>query len=409
MGAWSPLRIGARALAMGFALTTAGAGCNDWQTPADAESASEAERGGSGGQGGATPIYPPDPKGLHVVKNQIQDDTGRVIVLHGVNRSGTEYACVNGSGIFDGRFDEASIQAMLTWHINAVRIPLNETCWLGINGVSPELSGERYQAAIESYVNLLHKYRLTPILELHWTAQGSKRAVELQPMPDADHAPTFWAQVATRFRDDTGVVFEMFNEPFPDQNRDTDAAWTCWRDGCLATPWAPAMGVTPESYQATGMQALVTAVRSTGATHLILLGGVQYSNGLSQWQKYKPADPLGNLAAAWHIYNFNSCNNSACWQSVLSAPSALGQSFPIVATEIGEDDCDNKFVNPLMNALEEHGSGYLAWSWNTSQACTPKTAESSGNPWPLVTDYTSGTPSGPYAQAIKDRFLLGSH
>ena len=56
------------------------------------------------------------------------------MLLHGVNRSGTEYQCIKSGTIFDGPSAEASVRAMTTWPINTVRIPLNESCWLGING-----------------------------------------------------------------------------------------------------------------------------------------------------------------------------------------------------------------------------------------------------------------------------------
>lgn len=32
-------------------------------------------------------------------------------------------------------------------------------------------------------------------------------------------------------------------------------------------------------------------------------GGLAGSNDLSQWLTYKPSDPTGNLAAAWHVHN----------------------------------------------------------------------------------------------------------
>jgi endoglucanase len=391
------------------------AGCGGgWTTPAsDGTPGVSGSGGGStsgGGDGGGAPpaiVYPPDPAGLHVVDNQILDAGGDVVVLRGVNRSGSEYKCVQNGGVFDGPSDEASIVAMTTWRVNAVRVPLNETCWLGLDNLDPKYSGDVYKAAITSYVNLLHKYKLTPIIELHWTAAGASVATGQQPMPDADHAPALWTDVATTFRDDTGVVFELFNEPYPGGNRDTDAAWACWRDGCQASTTKPSAGVAA-TFQAAGMQDLVTAVRNTGATQLILLGGVEFSNALSQWANYKPIDPLNNLAVAWHIYSNNACRDTVCWNSVLSDSMALGTQYPVVATEIGENDCGNTFINPLMDLLDAHGSGYLAWSWNSSGGCmpaiaaTPTTPSSPGNPWPLVTDYASGTPSGDYALGFRD-------
>ena len=94
----------------------------------------------------------------------IDTHTGLTIQLKGVSRSGTEYACVQGWGIFDGPSNAASIQAMTTWRINAVRVPLNEDCWLGINQVSPAYSGSTYQQAIANYVSLLNAYGLVVIL-----------------------------------------------------------------------------------------------------------------------------------------------------------------------------------------------------------------------------------------------------
>ena len=64
------------------------------------------------------------PAGLHVSGNRLLDGSGTAIVLHGVDRSGTEYACIQGFGFFDGPSDATSIAAMAGWHINAVRVPL---------------------------------------------------------------------------------------------------------------------------------------------------------------------------------------------------------------------------------------------------------------------------------------------
>ena len=36
-----------------------------------------------------------------------------------------------------------------------------------------------------------------------------------QALPDADHAITFWTDVATNFKDNPLVLYELFNEPFP--------------------------------------------------------------------------------------------------------------------------------------------------------------------------------------------------
>ena len=65
-----------------------------------------------------------------------------------------------------------AIAAMTSWHINAVRLPLNEDCWLGINGAPARYSGARYRAAIRAYVARLNHAGLYVILDLHWSAPG---------------------------------------------------------------------------------------------------------------------------------------------------------------------------------------------------------------------------------------------
>jgi hypothetical protein len=323
--------------------------------------------------------------GLHVSGNRILNGLGQTVYLHGVSRSGTEYACVENTGIFDGPDDAASIRAMAAWHINAVRVPLNEDCWLGINtrGLNPHSVGAAYQRAIVRYVRLLNRQGMVAILNLHESAPGRLRAASQQPMPDADHSPAFWTSVAQTFRWNSAVMFDLFDEPFPDNDQDTAAAWTCWKlggpghrrgskDRCPDVTYRDAQdhdtGIT---YRAASMQSLVDAVRRTGTRQVLLLDGVQYSDSLSHWLASMPADPLHNLAASWHPYNFNACGaNPACWNAAI-AP--LAARLPLVAGEIGEDDCSQQYIDRLMSWLDRHDAGYLAWSWNDSYGtrCRP--------------------------------------
>ena len=80
--------------------------------------------------------------------NHLVDSSGHTMRLLGVNRSGAEYMCVGGPQVFDGPATGNSVKAMAAWHIDAVRVPLNEDCWLGINGVNGQASGPPYREAI---------------------------------------------------------------------------------------------------------------------------------------------------------------------------------------------------------------------------------------------------------------------
>ena len=168
---------------------------------------------------------------IRVAGNRLVDGAGNAVQLRGVNRSGTQYACAEGWGIFDGPSDNASLDAMKTWHINAVRVNGNEDCWLGINGVKAVYSGPRYIAALVDYVNRITAHGMYVIFDLHHSAPGTQSASDQEPMADRSHSNAYWSSVAATFKTNPAVIFDLYNEPYPDSNRNTPAAWKCVRDG----------------------------------------------------------------------------------------------------------------------------------------------------------------------------------
>ncbi|NES16305.1 MULTISPECIES: cellulase family glycosylhydrolase [Micromonospora] len=344
----------------------------------------------------ASPTTPP-PTGpapaVRVSGNKLVTASGATYRLLGVNRSSGEFACVQGKGMWDsGPVDQASVDAMKAWNIRAVRIPLNEDCWLGLSG-SP--SGATYQQAVKDYANLLVANGINPILDLHWThgqytgnisACSDVNATCQKPMPSRQYTPQFWTGVATAFKGNNAVLFDLFNEPYPDAANnwsDMTAAWRCLRDGGTCT------GI---SYPVAGMQELVDAVRATGAGNVLLVPGLTWTNDLSQWLTYKPNDPLNNIVASWHSYNFNACVDTACWDSQIGAVAA---QVPVHAGEIGQDTCAHDYIDKVTAWLDQHRLGYTAWTWNP-WGC------SGGNV--LIQDY-NGTPTSTYGEGFKAHLL----
>ncbi|HEU5381361.1 MAG TPA: cellulase family glycosylhydrolase [Ktedonobacteraceae bacterium] len=332
--------------------------------------------------------------GLHVVGNSIENSSGQTIQLRGVDRESPEYACTQGWGFGHGPFDAANVRAIKAWGVDVVRVPLNEDCWLNINRpVDSQYNkyssyfGVAYHHFIEDYVSLLNKSGIIAILDLHFAGPGTQLANYQIPMADRDHAPAFWQSVASTFKDNSSVIFDLFNEPYPDNNQNTTAAWTCWRDGGTCS------GV---HYQAAGMQELVNTIRTTGASNIILLGGVAYAGELSQWLQFEPNDPLHELAASWHSYNYSQCSSSSCWNTDIAPVAA---KVPVIAGEIGENDCADGYVDEVMHWLDTHNGSYLAWAWITQTDCKSGPSLLGQN----LSDY-NGTPST-YGQGIKSYFL----
>ena len=312
--------------------------------------------------------------GVHAVGNQIYDGA-KLIRLLGVDRPGTEYQCVNDEGIFDGPSDQASITAMLTWDVNAVRVPLNDDCWLGLNGVNALYSGAPYQKAISDYVTLLLANGIYPILDLHWTEDAGALAVGQQPMPDAN-AIAFWTSVAGVFGTQNKVIFDLFNEPYPDSNNDATSAWVCWANGGSTWPGVAYPGRRHESgcprRAWRGRDQLRGPGRSGVCERPVAMAGLRAAR-----QQHR------RLVARLHQQQLHPRLHTFAQDA---APSLA--LFPVVATEIGDATgtaCDGKFITTIMDYLDAPGTGippqsYLAWSWSTDN--TPH----------LLSDYT-GTPT----------------
>ncbi|GCE24153.1 cellulose binding domain-containing protein [Dictyobacter kobayashii] len=199
-------------------------------------------------------------------------------------------------------------------------------------------------------------------------------------MPDADHAPAFWQSVANTFKSNSSVIFDLYNEPYTN-------SWSCWLNGSSGANSSPC---NDTGFAVAGMKSLISTVRGTGATNILMLGGLQYSNDVSGWLnqvQQLPSNLQSNLVASFHIYPNNACISTSCLDSNV-AP--IQSSFPVIAGEIGEYDCQHGFIDTIMPWFDSHNIGYLGWAWNTN-SCT-------GTPG-LISDF-NGTPTG-YGQGFK--------
>ncbi len=350
-------------------------------------------------QASTAPARPPAAAfSLSVRGNELVNGEGRAIHLHGVNGPAADYPCTHGYGPIDGpaALNEAGadssagqasvVDALLRWSVKAVRLQINEDCWPGINGAPPAVSGANYQRVTEIYVDQLTKRRIYVILDLHWTAPGSLLATQQDEFPDADHAPTLWTSVASAFKSNPAVAFDLFNEPKPWV--DPASNWACWRDGC---EWASDYTDHPK-YRTAGMQQLVNVVRQTGSRNAILIGGLSYSGSfmdagspaIDQFEAYIAHDPLNQIAASIHVYPYTYCHSVACWSADIGA---VARKYPVITGELGEGDgsprypsCDGAFISSYMAWADKQGVSYLGWSWNVWHNCGAMIGDFNGSP-----------------------------
>lgn len=344
-----------------------------------------------GGSSGAATLSP-----ISVQGSRLVDGNGTTLQLRGVNRSGGEYACAGypGWGFWDGPADQASVTAIKSWGVNAVRLPLNEACWLGIDGTAGTYGGQNYINAVTTFVNLLNANGIYVILDYQWGACGSTQIAQTnclanwqKSMPDRPNATTFWASVATTFRSNHSVLFDAFNEP-----NGGGTGWDCWLNGgCIQYA-----GNAANQYVAEGMQPIVTAIRNAGATQPIMLGGLSYANDESGWLSHLPVDPDNALVLSLHLYDFNSpCNNTACLSSGTYSIAPAAASHPVVIGEFGEGGNGvGTFDTGVMAWADTNGYSYLAWTWDT-WGCSGAV---------IISNY-NGTPCSPSGVAIRNHYL----
>jgi endoglucanase len=311
--------------------------------------------------------------------NAILGADGKRYLFHGIGRDGLEYDC-KGDGFFDAQHlaymgPGTNTSNGTYWYANTVRLPLSEGYWL--NGQpARQCTAAQYQGLVKTTVDTLTSMHLNVIIDLQWTDAGGQAAGggAAWQMPDNDSV-TFWEQVATIYASYSNVLFELFNEPHP-------GPWSCWAAPCTITndtSWVSDCVCTQTfTYQSVGMQALVDAVRGTGATNLALVGGMDWGYDLSQIASY--AITGSNVVYDTHPYPYNG-KQPPNWDASFGK---ISDTYPVISAENGEYDCGSSYMSQLLSYFDAHMIGWIGWSW-----------VSVGSPckYPqLITDY-SGMPA----------------
>ncbi len=149
-------------------------------------------------------------------------------------------------------------------------------------------------------------------------------------------------------------------------------------------------------YQAVGHQAIVDAIRSTGATQPIIVSGIDFAGDVSRWRDFMPNDPRNSLIVGWNSFDYSG--NLAHEKPFLRS---LSHGFPILVGGFGDTDCNSNYSLKLMKFFDRLGGSYLAWTWNTEADYGGCANALLG---PKESAYYSAHPSG-FGKGVRKHFL----
>jgi uncharacterized protein (TIGR03437 family) len=352
--------------------------------------------GGSSPTGGFVTIAGANPTTMSIAisGNAFIDAAGNVVQLRGVNLSGMEFTAIQGFDPSDptggnyGQPDNPNWAAIRSWKANIVRIPLNEASWLAAtctdtDGVVHQADpGGNYKEFLANMVKEANAAGLYVILDLHWAAPGNSCPMLQTQMADADHSLAFWTSIATTYKSNPAVMFELFNEPFMnvDFTGDQWAYIMYGQNGAFsgypATSTKGNQQNIATAWQIASYQDMINAVRATGATNPVLIGSLSYTADLSGWLAHVPVDPLNQMAATWHPYpTYGAAFGTPAAAQPDFAPQVFSEvqaifaaGIPVIATETGDQDSTGTVGAPLVTTIttfaDQMGMSLLGWTWD---------------------------------------------
>ena len=373
------------------------------------------------------------------------DGSGQTLKFTGFNLAGLEYAPIQGQatstatdwgtqlGTSDGY---PNFSYFSTWHANVVRIPLNEASWnangsggtcvdvmnfrgQGVNAtINPDPKGT-YRADVAQAVTAATAAGYYVILDLHWSAPSNYCPCDQDQMANTDNSVRFWQSVATAFKAYPNVMFELFNEPYAYGATDAQltagvASSTYYAGGSGGALYQP----VAHSYQLAGWNTLISTIRATGASNVILVGTINWCADNTGWLTNVPSDttaPAGysgtwtpQIAAAWHTYPkygatwgtaaYNVINNNG---SLTAAQQIIAGGYPVIVTEFGDVNTSvttSPFVTTWLHQFDTSGVSYVGWAWSPPASVYSNAANQ-------LTANATGTPTNGFGQITYNHFL----
>ncbi len=293
------------------------------------------------------------PAELKVSGNRLVDPDGNEVWLQGLNVPSLEWS-PGGEQVH-----KSVVVGIEEWNANVIRIPVKEEYWFGEHSSD---GGKAYRDIVDQMITLAANRGAYSVLDLHRYRAPTQKFAD------------FWTDAATRYKNHPAVMFDLMNEPH-------GTSWEVWKNGGFVgdkkdVEQAPFL--TPEEraklngFESIGMQAMLDAVRATGARNIVVVGGLDYAYQLDGiLNGYALDDRGGNgIMYSCHIYPWKSQ-----WQKYLLDAAA---KHPILLGEVGADAKKMTFMPleqqedwetwtpAILGLIQQHRLNWTGWCFHPS-------------------------------------------
>jgi hypothetical protein len=291
------------------------------------------------------PLYATLPR-LHVEGNKVKDPNGDIIILRGVaviDLGSLEDWQGGALNMIDRLTDQNDTQGNSPgWYTKIIRIviapPDSVSGWP--HPFNPD-NNDLYNL-LRTVVDYCAEKEVYAVIDWHYVANTYDHVASTS---------AFWQYMAPRFKDDTHVIYELFNEPVNQVG--TDAA-----------NWASVKS---------NMETWIGIVRASAPDNLIFVGTPRWCQIIGP----TATDPVSDVNVVYisHIYPLHWLSSGNSYY--VSAITAAAAAHPVILGEWGFRSDPNDYLlngtisnygQPLKEFVEGIGVGSIAWvaSYNWS-------------------------------------------
>lgn len=291
------------------------------------------------------------PKELKVSGNKLENTEGENVWLQGLSIPSLEWS-ESGDNIHT-----SIVIGVEEWKANAVRLPVSDKFWFGKKG--KDQTGETYRKTVDDMITAAASRGAYVILDLH-TYRAPKESTIL-----------FWKNAAERYKNHPAVLFGLLNEPH-------GIDWETWKNGGLVTTKKKKSEEIAENnqkhgdFQSPGMQAVLDAVRETGAKNICVVGGLGWSYDLSGiLTGYALEDKTGNgIMYDTHVYPWKRGWQKNFLDVAAKHPILLGENgcepepLDFIPKSAHEDP--HTWAPDMIGCIQKYKLNWTAWSFHPS-------------------------------------------